>query len=116
MSFKSLLVNTVDVSRPSVTYAKGVPTKTYASVATGVICNIQYLRGGVGGFGFGSQHAAEQGYEIEEGWFAAFEYGANVSKDDMLVDEKGREFIVKSSPQDVVGRKHHIECNLAIVE
>lgn len=116
MSFHSLLVNTVTVSRPSVTYVKGVPTKSYASVVTELICNIQYMRGGVGGFGFGSQHTTEHGYEIEEGWFGAFEYGANVRKDDLLTDEKGREFIVKSSPQDVVGRKHHVECALAIQE
>lgn len=116
MSFLGLLVNKATILRPAVTYVKGVPTKTYTSVATNLACSIQYLSGGSYFFGLGSQVPTEGGYETIEGWFGAFEYGANIQKDDKLVDEKSRIFIVKSVPVDVVGREHHIEAQLAIQE
>jgi len=116
VSFLGLLVNSVAVSRPTVAYSKGVATKTYTGVATNLACSIQYLSGGGYFFGLGSQVPTEGGYEVIEGWFGAFEYGANIQKDDKLVDEKSRIFIVKSVPVDVVGREHHIEAQLAIQE
>ena len=117
MSFDSLLINIVTITRPTITYSYGVPTKTYTSVATGVKCSIQY-RGG-GGFGIGGGGAlipTAHGYEVVEGWIAAFKYGIDVNKDDRLTDERGRTFIVKSDPIDVTGRSHHIESQLAIEE
>ena len=112
VSYSSLLVNTCSVYRPTVTYTKGRANKAYgAAVATGVRCNIQWHSGGTD-----TQHAREQGYTVIEGWFGFFEYGVDVQKDDRIVDEKGRSFIVKSVPVDVTGRKHHIESGLEIEE
>ena len=112
MSYSGLLINTCSVHRPSVAYTKGRPTKTYAAAhATGVQCRIQWHKGGTD-----TQHAREQGFEVIEGWFGFFEYGAPILKDDMIVDDKGREFIIKSVPADVTGMKHHIECGLEIWE
>ena len=110
MSYDELLVNTIEVFRPTVTYVKGVSNKVYPVVATGtnIKCNIQFLSSG--------QVPKEYGYEVEGSWWGFFEYGANVLKDDKIVDEDDREFIVKSMPLDTVGLKHHIEARLAIEE
>ena len=116
MSLLSLLVNRVTVSRPTVTYVKGVSSKTFTEVTTDLPCSIQYLTGGGYFFGLGSQVPTVSGYETIEGWFGAFEFGADIQKDDKIVDEQSRTFIIKSAPTDVVGRKHHIETQLALQE
>lgn len=111
MSYSGLLINTCNVFRPTVTYTKGRPSKAYAAGAVGIKCRIQWHKGGTD-----TQHAREPGYTVIEGWFGFFEYGANIQKDDRIVDEKGRSFIIKSVPADVTGMKHHIECGLEIRE
>ena len=109
MSYSGLLVNKVSVFRPTVTYLKGRPTKTYAASDTDVPCNIQYITGK-------ALTPTVHGYEDVEGWTAFFEFGANIQKDDGLIDEKGREFIIQSVPADVTGREHHMEVRLDIWE
>ena len=111
MSYSGLLINTCSVFRLTVTYTKGRSKKNYAPVPGTLKCRIQWHKGGTD-----TQHAREQGYEVIEGWFGFFEYGANLQKDDGIIDERGREFIVKSVPVDVTGMKHHIESGLEIWE
>ena len=112
MSFIGLLRNRVTIVRPSVTYTKGVPSKTYSSVDSNVRCSIQYVGAVVEGFG--SQQPTQHGYETSEGWWGAFIFGTDIQMDDRITDDLGRVFIVKSVPLDVAGREHHIECNLAL--
>lgn len=109
MSYTGLLVNRVSVNRPSVSYTKGRSKKEYDLEATDVPCNIQYITGK-------ALTPTVHGYEDVEGWTCFFEFGANIQKDDSLMDEKGREFIVQSAPADVTGRKHHMEMRLDIQE
>jgi len=118
MSFLGLLVNTVSIYRPTVTYVKGVATKTYPGTATheSVACSIQFHRAGALGIGGGSQQPTSHGYETIEGWWIGFDYGTDVLKDDKLMDERGRVFIVQTVPVDVTGRQHHIECFLSLQE
>lgn len=115
MSFAGLLINTVTVYRPTVSYTKGAATKTFVSVATGVKCNIQFSTG-VAGYGQGSIQVTTHGQETAEDYWAAFEHGADVQKGDKIVDEDGRSFIIVTAPIDVVGREHHIEAKLALDE
>ena len=109
MSYSGLLINRATISRPTVTYTKGRAAKTYTSVATDVHCRIQYVTGE-------DMYPKAQGYEYASGWNAFFEYGANVRKDDLLTDERSREFIVQSDPTDVTGMSHHPEVKLELVE
>lgn len=110
MSFSGLLINKVSVVRPTVTYTRGRPSKTYTdTVATGVPCRIQYVTKE-------DIYPKDQGYEFASGWNAFFEYGANIRKDDQITDERGRVFIVQSSPTDVTGKSHHPEVKLQLVE
>ena len=111
MSYSALLINTVSISRPTVTYVKGEPTKAYAAVDAGVSCAIQWHKGGSD-----TQYEKLRGYETVEGWFGFFEYGQDIQKDDRITDERSRLFIVSSSPVDVTGRSHHIEVGLEIQE
>ena len=116
MSYDNLLVNKVSVYRPTVSYTKGRSTVTYPSSATSsnVPCNIQYLFGaGVSG---GTREVTAHGFETEGGWWGFFKYGASIQKDDKIVDENSRSFIVLSGPLDVVGRQHHQEVRLSVVE
>jgi hypothetical protein len=112
MSFLGLLINTVSITRPTVAYVKGRSTKTYASVATGIACRIQWVTRE-------EIYPKVQGYEYAGEWNAFFDYNADSSflqKDDLLIDELGREFIVQSAPIDVTGLRHHVECKLEIQE
>jgi len=111
MSYSALLINIVSIFRPTVTYVKGEPTKTYVPVDTDVPCAIQWHKGGSD-----TQQERIQGYETVEGWFGFFEYGLDIRKDDLITDERSREFVVVSTPEDVTGRYHHIEVGLEIVE
>jgi len=117
MSFTSLLVNKVSVYRPTTTYTKGVPSKDYPSTATAknVKCNIQ-AGSQYGIMGQGALVPKIHGYETEELYVVFFEYGSNVQKDDKVIDEKGRTFIVKTMPEDVSGRAHHVEALLGLEE
>jgi len=109
MSFSSGLVNTVSIYRPTTTFGVGGKSvKTYAEVDTGVACNIQAVNSQRDNF---SRDTG--GYEFQSEWMAFFEYGIDIQKDDKIIDEKSRTFIVQSSPEDMVGRKHHIEVGLA---
>uniref|UniRef100_A0A6M3M7X1 Head-tail joining protein n=1 Tax=viral metagenome TaxID=1070528 RepID=A0A6M3M7X1_9ZZZZ len=109
MSYSGLLENKISIFRPTVTYLKGRPTKTYVAGDTDVPCNIQYITGK-------ALTPAVHGYEDVEGWRIFFEYDADIQKDDKLTDERGRVFIVQSAPIDVTGRKHHIECLVDVQE
>jgi len=110
MSFSGLLINRVTITRSSVAYAKGRPTKTYPTiVATGVPCRIQYVTKE-------DIYPKTQGYEYASGWNSFFEYGVDLLKDDLLVDERSREFIAQSDPVDVTGMSHHVEVKLELVE
>ena len=109
MSFLGLLINTVAITRPTVAYVKGRPTKTYASVTDGIACRIQWVTKE-------EINPRTQGYELVGEWNAFFDYGVNLRRDDLLTDERGREFIAQSAPIDVTGMSHHVECKLEIVE
>ncbi len=109
MSFSGLLINTVTVTRPTVIYAKGRSSKSYVFVVTDIPCRIQYVTGE-------DMYPKVQGYEYASGWNGFFEYGVNIRKDDQLVDERSREFIVQSDPIDVTGMSHHVEAKLELVE
>lgn len=109
MSYLGLLINTVSITRPTVAYTKGRSAKTYASVDTGVKCRIQYISGE-------DMYPKVQGYEYASGWNGFFEYGVNLQKDDLIVDERSRSFIVQSNPTDVTGKSHHPEVKLELVE
>ncbi len=109
MSYSGLLINRATISRPTVTHTKGRAAKKYTPVATNVPCRIQYVIGE-------DMYPKVQGYEYASGWNAFFEYGANVRKDDLLTDERSREFIVQSDPTDVTGMSHHPEVKLELVE
>ena len=87
MSYDSLLVNTVCVYRPIITYSKGRSTVTYPTTAhcINLPCNIQFVFGsGVAG---GTREVTEHGFETVGGWWGFFKYGANIQKDDKIVDE-----------------------------
>jgi len=116
MSYESLLVNTISVYRPTVSYTKGRSTVTYPTTATAknIHCNIQYVFGG--GVAAGTREVTGHGFETEGGWMGFFMLGANIQKDDKIVDEDGRSFIILSNPLDVVGRGHHMEVRLSVVE
>ncbi len=109
MSFIGLLINTVAITRPTATYVKGRSTKTYASVATGVKCRIQWVTRE-------EIYPKTQGYEYAGEWNVFFAYGVDLLKDDLLVCERGRKFIVQSAPIDVTGMKHHSEVKIELVE
>jgi len=111
VSYSGLLINTCSIYRPTVTYTRGRPAKTYAVVATGVKCRIQWHKGGTD-----IQSPREQGYEAIAGYFGFFEYGANIQKDDKIIDDRNREFIITSSPIDTAGYYHHVEAALKIQE
>ena len=116
MSYDSLLVNTVCVYRPIITYSKGRSTVTYPTTAhcINLPCNIQFVFGsGVAG---GTREVTEHGFETAGGWWGFFKYGANIQKDDKIVDEDGRCFVVLSAPLDIVGKGHHVEVRLSVVE
>ena len=109
MSFSSGLVNTVSINRPTTTFGVGGKSvKTYAVVSTGTACNIQSTMSQKDNF---SRDTG--GYEFQSEWMAFFEYGIDIQKDDKIVDERSRTFIVQSAPEDMVGRMHHIEVGLA---
>ena len=107
MSYNSLLVNKVTISRPTVAYTDGVSTKSYSVISTSTKCNIQWISA-ASSFDF-----QNKGFELNEGWVGFFKHAVNLKVDDKLSDEKGRIFIVKTSPEDTTGRKHHVECRLA---
>jgi hypothetical protein len=109
MSYSGLLINRVTITRPTATYTKGRSAKAYASVATDVHCRIQYVTGE-------DMYPKVQGYEYASGWNGFFEYGVNIRKDDLIVDERSREFVVQSDPQDVTGMSHHVEAKLELQE
>lgn len=113
MSLEGLLVNSVSVYRPTTTYSKGVPTKSYSGspIVTGMPCNIQYISAAIT-----KQREREFGYVMAEGWYGFFLYGADIKEDDKIVGENGRSFIVKSTRLDTVGHRHHIECKLELWE
>ena len=116
MSYDSLLVNKISVYRPAATYSKGRSTVTYPTTAnySNIACNIQFVFGsGVGG---GTRDVTEHGFETAGGWWGFFMYGANIQKDDKIVDESGRVFILLSAPLDIVGKGHHVEVRLSVVE
>lgn len=109
MSFSGLLINSVSITRPTVAYTKGRSTKTYTAVVEDVPCRIQWVTKE-------EMNPRTQGYEMVGEWNAFFEHGVNLRKDDMLTDERGREFIAQSVPIDVTGMSHHSEVKLEIVE
>ena len=110
MSYSGLLINRVKIERPLVAYVKGRPTKTHPDeIATDVHCRIQYIAKE-------DIYPKTQGYELASGWNAFFEYGVNLVKDDLITDERSREFIAQSDPVDVTGMSHHVECKLELVE
>lgn len=110
MSYSGLLINRVTINRPSVAYTKGRATKTAPTVIdTDVHCRIQYISGE-------DMYPKVQGYEYASGWNGFFEYGVNLQKDDLIVDERSREFVVQSDPQDVTGMSHHVEAKLELQE
>lgn len=118
MSYLGLLINTCDVIRPTISDDHGTETKDYdrtSPVAEDLVCRIQYFSS-MAVEGTGSLEPSIHGYEINEGYFAFFEFGANIQIDDMVVDDKGREFIVVSAPEDVTGMEHHIEVRLSFNE
>ena len=107
MSYNSLLVNEVTITRPSVAYTDGVSTKSYTVINTKIKCNIQWISSA------SSFDLQNKGFELTEGWVGFFKHAVNLRIDDKITDEKGRVFIVKTSPEDITGRKHHVECRLA---
>ena len=109
MSFESLLVNKVTISRPTVAYTDGVSSKAYTVLSTKTKCNIQWTSAK------SALNSLRKGFELKEGWNAFFKYAVNLKVDDKVEDEKGRTFIVKTDPEDVTGRKHHVEVVLAQV-
>ena len=116
MSYDSLLVNAVSVYRPVASYSKGRSTVTYPTTAnySNIPCNIQFVLGaGVAG---GTRDVTEHGFETAGGWWGFFKYGASIQKDDKIVDENGRCFVVLSAPLDIVGKGHHVEVRLSVVE
>ena len=116
MSYDSLLVNSISVYRPVASYSKGRSTVTYPATAnySNIPCNIQFVLGaGVAG---GTREVTEHGFETAGGWWGFFKYGANILKDDKIIDEDGRCFVVLSVPLDIVGKGHHIEVRLSVVE
>ena len=111
MSFAGLLINTVTITRPTVAYTKGRPTKTYVAVDIGVPCRIQWVTKE-------EINPETRGYVMVGEWNAFFEHNIDpnfLQKDDMIVDERGREFIVQSAPIDVTGMSHHVEAKLELV-
>ena len=116
MSYDSLLVNEVDVYRPTVSYVKGRSTVTYPTTATAknIPCNIQFVFGG--GVAAGTREVTGHGFETEGGWIGFFKYGVNIQKDDKIVDENSRCFVILSAPLDVVGKGHHMEVRLSVME
>ncbi len=118
MGFLGLLINRCNVVRPSIATSYGTKDKTYNTGSpdvTGLICRIQFFSS-MAVTGGGSLEPTAHGYEVVEGYFGFFEFGANVLIDDLIVDEKGRQFIVVSVPLDVTGMKHHIEARLSLRE
>lgn len=118
MSYLELLINTCSVVRPSVAKSHGTSDKTYdtsSPVAEGVPCRIQFFSS-MAVTGGGSLEPTPHGYETLEGYFGFFEFGVNIQLDDLIVDDKAREFIVVSVPLDVTGMKHHVECRLSLKE
>lgn len=118
MSYLSLLINRCNVVRPTVAEDHGAQEKSYntgSPVAVNLKCRIQFFSS-MATKGSGGLDPTPHGYEIVEGYFGFFEFGANVLIDDLIVDEKGRQFIVVSAPEDVTGMLHHVECKLSIVD
>ena len=114
MSYGSLLVNSVSIYRPTATYVKGRSTVTYVVCSVDIKCNIQFVFGsGVGG---GTRDVTEHGFETAGGWWGFFKYGVNIQKDDKIIDENNRCFIILSAPLDIVGKGHHVEVRLSVVE
>ena len=106
MSFVFLLVNKVKVERPSQSYSDGVPTESFTTISVSTKCRIQYVTAARGVV------PTEVGDDVMEGWNAFFEYGIDILIRDKLTDELGRVFILQTDPEDVTGKRHHIEVKL----
>ena len=118
MSYSGLLINRCNVVRPSIATSHGTKDKTYNTGSPDVVdlrCRIQFFSS-MAVTGGGSLEPTPHGYETVEGYFGFFEYGVSILLGDLLIDEKGRQFIVVSVPLDVSGMKHHVECRLALRE
>ena len=118
MSYLSLLINTCDVYRPSVAESYGTQEKTYDTSTPDVedlMCRIEFFSSQSSRSG-GSLSQTIYGQDTVEGWLGFFLFGADIELDDLIIDDKAREFIVTTAPKDVTGMEHHVEAQLGLRE
>ena len=112
MSFNSLLLNTVTIKRMTESIgSRGEMVVSWSTVETDVPCNIQKITTRI------NPRELSDGGEEETGEYVGFfKYDTDIRSKDRIVDEYNRTFEVLEGTIDIVGRKHHKECYLKIIE